>query len=98
MMMKLKLLFGAALLTTAMSANAILAVPTCPNLQVAKAEYAAVAHVYTKKALREMLIYFISCGLDPTKIVPPAAFGGFSSFPGVMPVPQSLGGDPVSPS
>ena len=40
----------------------------------------------------------IACGADPTLLTPPAGFGGFGGFPGVSPVPQSLGGDPVSPS
>lgn len=39
----------------------------------------------------------IACGADPTTITEPAAFGGLA-FPGTTPVPQSQGGDPVSPS
>lgn len=50
------------------------------------------------KSFAALRVAAIACGADPTLLTPPAGFGGFSASPNINPVPQSLGGDPVSPS
>ncbi len=52
----------------------------------------------TSSNFKEYRLVALSCGADPTKLVPAAGFGGFNSYPNLTVVPQSLGGDAVSPS
>ncbi len=50
------------------------------------------------KSFTALRVAAIACGADPTLLTPPAGFGGFGGVPGIITVPQSLGGDPASPS
>lgn len=95
---KVKVIILSLLLSFSMSANALLAHRRCPNLQQAEAEYKLVSKSYNKKALQELLTFYIACGLDPSKILEAANFGGFGGYPNLEIIPQSLGGDLVSPS